>query len=70
MNSIKPALRKLFRKGEHTLTRIITLSTGLAFGIVLLSEVFFYFSYDSFYPDANRIYIVNENYSTDTQSQE
>ncbi len=70
MNSIKPALRKLFRKGEHTLTRIITLSTGLAFGIVLLSEVFFYFSYDSFYPDANRVYIVNENYNADKQSQE
>ncbi len=69
MTSIKLAIRKLFRRGEHTITRILSLALGLAFGIVLLSEVFFYFSYDSFFPDANRIFIVIENFKMDNQSE-
>ena len=65
MNPFKLALRPLFRKGEHTTTRIISLATGLAFGILLLAEVFYYYSYDSFYPDASRIYVVHENFKPD-----
>jgi putative ABC transport system permease protein len=68
MNSLKTAYRKLFRKGEHSLTRIISLTTGLAFGLLLISEVFYNYSYDSFYPDANRIYVVYENFKTDKSS--
>ena len=68
MNSLKTAYRTLFRKGEHSLTRIISLALGLAFGILLLSEVLYYYSYDSFYPDANRIYVVCENFKTDKSS--
>ncbi|MDO5665125.1 MAG: ABC transporter permease [Bacteroidia bacterium] len=70
MNALKLASRKLFRKGEHTTTRIISLAAGLAFGILLLSEVFYYYSFDSFYPDSNRIYIVNESFNQDKQSEE
>jgi len=65
MNPFKLAFRHLFRKGEHTTTRIISLTTGLAFGILLLAEVFYYYSYDSFYPDASRIYVVHENFKQD-----
>lgn len=68
MNAIKLATRKLFRKGEHTTTRIISLAIGLAFGIILLSEVFYYYSFDSFYPDSNRIYVVNESFKSDKNS--
>jgi putative ABC transport system permease protein len=68
MGSLKIAYRRLFRKGEHSLTRIISLAAGLAFGILLLSEVFYYYSFDSFYPDANRIYVVYENFKTDKAS--
>ena len=64
----KLAYRRLFRKGEHTLTRIISLASGLALGILLLSEVFYYFSYDSFYPDANRIYVVHEMFKRDAKA--
>lgn len=42
--------------------------TGLAFGILLLSEVFYYYSFDSFYPDANRLYVVYENFEMDKSS--
>lgn len=70
MNSLKIAWRKLFRKGEHTLTRIISLSTGLAFGLLLLSEVFYSYSFDSFYPESSRLYIVSENVKMDKSSEE
>ena len=65
MNFLKLAFRRLFRKGEYTTTRIISLGAGLAFGILLLSEVLYYYSFDSFYPDADRIYVVYENYNSD-----
>ena len=62
------AIRKLFRKGEHSFIRIISLAVGLAFGILLLSEVFYHYSFDSFYPDSNRIYVVCENFKSDKSS--
>lgn len=68
MNAIKLAARKLFRRGEHTTTRIISLAIGLAFGVLLLSEVFYYYSFNSFYPDASRIYVVNESFKNDKSS--
>ena len=68
MNYLKLAFRRLFRKGEHAFTRIISLTAGLAFGILLLSEVLYYYSYDSFYPDADRIYVVHENFKMDKSS--
>ena len=70
MNSLKSAYRRLFFKGEHSVTRIISLVAGLAFGILLLSEVFYYYSYDSFYPDSNQIYVVHENFKVDNSSDE
>lgn len=68
MNSARIAIRKLFRKGEHTITRTISLATGLAFGIILLSEVLYHYSYDSFYPNSNRIFVVIENFRFDKSS--
>lgn len=70
MMFIKIAFRRLFRKGEHSTARIISLATGLAFGILLLSEVFYYYSFDSFYPDSDRIYVVYENFKMDKSSDE
>lgn len=58
----------MFRRGEHSLTRIISLAAGLAFGIILLSEVFYSYSFDSFYPDSGRVYVVCENYKPDNSS--
>jgi putative ABC transport system permease protein len=65
MIPIKNMFRPLFRKGEHSLARIISLVTGLAFGLLLLAEVFYYFSYDGFYPDAKQIYVVHEQFRRD-----
>lgn len=69
MKNLQIAFRKLFRKGEHTATRIISLAAGLAFGLLLLSEVFYYYSFDSFYPDANRLYVVNTVAKLDKSSE-
>ena len=66
----KLAIRKLFTKGQYTITRIISLAVGLAFGILMLSEVFYYYSYDSFYPDADRIYTVQSSFKQDQQAGE
>lgn len=68
MIPIKSIYRPLFRKGEHTTVRIISLATGLAFGLMLLAEVFYYKSYDAFYPDSDRIYVVHENFRQDNSS--
>lgn len=69
MRYLQIAFRKLFRKGEHTATRIISLATGLAFGLLLFAEVFYYYSYDSFYPDVNRMYVVNTVAKLDKSSE-
>ncbi len=69
MNRFRLAIRPLFRKGEYTVTRIISLAAGLAFGIILLAEVLYYYSYDSFYPDAGSIYVVHENFKPDKTSE-
>ncbi|WP_439182967.1 ABC transporter permease [Carboxylicivirga taeanensis] len=70
LHAIKLALRKLFVKGQYTLTRTISLAVGLAFGMLILSEVFYYYSYDGFYPDADRIYTVQTSFKRDKQKGE
>jgi putative ABC transport system permease protein len=55
----------MFRKGENTTARTVSLAIGLAFGLLLLAEVFYFHSYDGFYPDANRIYVVHERFKRD-----
>jgi len=65
MIPIKLIYRPLFRKGEHTTARIISLAIGLAFGLLLLAEVFYFYSYDGFYSDAKRIYVVHEQFKRD-----
>ncbi|MDO5316886.1 MAG: hypothetical protein Q4F82_12415 [bacterium] len=40
------------------LIKILSLGIGLAIGIVLIAKVCFELSYDSFYKDVDRIYII------------
>lgn len=58
MNNFKLAYRNLFRKKQNTAIKILSLGTGLAVGLVLLSKVYFEQNYDDFYPDVERIYRV------------
>ena len=43
------------------LIKILSLGIGLAIGIVLIAKVCFELSYDSFYKDVERIYLIKEN---------
>ncbi len=65
MNYFKLAWRQIFSKKGNAFARILSLTLGLAFGILLITEVFYYISYDSFYADANRLYVVHENFKFD-----
>ncbi len=69
MNSIKLAFRRIISKGEHPTARIITLAAGLAFGVLLLSEVLYLRSFDTFYPNADRIYVVCDNLKRDNAAE-
>lgn len=43
--------------------KIISLSVGLSVALVMIAKIYFEQSYDTFYPDADRIYRIYENYS-------
>lgn len=43
--------------------KVLSLGVGLAVGIVLVAKVFFELSYDSFYKDVDRIYVIKSVYT-------
>lgn len=61
MNNFVLAYRSLFKKGQNNLIKILSLGTGLAVGLVIISKVFFDNSYESFFPDNDRIYMIESN---------
>ena len=54
------AIRSLFKQGRSNGIKILSLGVGLAMGLVLISKVCFNQSFDTFYPDADRIYRLHE----------
>lgn len=61
MKNISIAIRSLFKKERNNLIKVLSLGIGLAMGLVLISRVYFDLSYDDFYPDTDRLYLVQEN---------
>ena len=47
---------------RRNLTKILCLTLGMAMGFLLVAKVYFEQTYDSFFPDSDRIYMVTENY--------
>ncbi len=47
---------------RKTIIKILCLGLGLAMGLLLVAKVYFEQTYDSFFPDAERIYKVNESF--------
>ena len=45
------------------LIKVLSLSIGLSVGIALIAKVFFELSYDSFYKDIDRVYMIRNYYS-------
>lgn len=62
MKNIEIAIRSLFKPGQHNVMKIISLGVGLTIGLVLIAKVHFENTYDTFYPDADRIYRVYEKF--------
>ena len=48
---------------KDTLIKILSLGIGLAIGIVLIAKVCFELSYDSFYKDVDRIYLIKAEWA-------
>ncbi|WP_080904206.1 ABC transporter permease [Parabacteroides sp. Marseille-P3160] len=55
------AFRSLFKKGRHNGIKIQSLAVGLALGLVLIAKVYFEQTYDNFYPDGDRVYMIQSN---------
>lgn len=68
MNNIKFIIRSFFKKGKYSLTKVLSLSVGLALGLVLIAQVYFIRSYNDFFPDKGRIYQIQSSYETADES--
>lgn len=55
------ALRSLFKRGRQNGIKILSLGIPLAMGLTLIAKVSFERSFDSFYPDSDRLYMVLSN---------
>lgn len=55
---------------RKTITKILCLGIGLAMGLLLVAKVYFEQTYDSFFPDAERIYKVGELFDMNGEPEE
>jgi putative ABC transport system permease protein len=60
MNNLTICIRALSKGKQDSVIKIVSLGCGLAIGLVLLAKVSFEYTYDTFYPDSERIYQVME----------
>lgn len=60
MTSFRLIIRNLFRKGQNTIAKILTLSLGLTFGLVLIAKVSFEGSYNTHYPNNDRVFLLSQ----------
>ena len=63
MNALKyiqQAIRNLPRKGQHNVVKILCLAMGIAMSSVIIAEIYFEQTYDTFFPYWQRTYQVNE----------
>ena len=58
------------KKFSDNLIKILSLGIGLAIGIVLIAKVCFELSYDSFYKDVDRIYLIDTHYEQQGEKQD
>lgn len=51
---------KLFQKGQHNVAKILCLAAGLAIASVVIAEVYWEETYNTWFPDCDRTYQINE----------
>lgn len=59
-NNLAKAFLSLGRRGQHNIVKILCLGVGLAVGSVLIAKVYFEQSYDTFFSNWDRTYIISE----------
>ena len=59
MKILLQAIRGFFNKGNKNVIKVLSLAAALAIGIVLISKNYFETSYENFYPDNERIYLIS-----------
>ena len=67
MYTLRLALRNTFRKTGNNLVKLLSLGVGLTIGLVLIAKILFELSYDSYFPDNDRIYQIYTNYAIDDE---
>ena len=60
MNHIINAFKNLPRKGQHNLVKILCLALGLAISSVIIAEIYFEQTYDTYFPGWDRTYQIFE----------
>lgn len=60
INDIKNALKNLSRRGQHNVAKIICLTLGLAVSSVIIAELYFEQTYDTYMPEWKHTYQVDE----------
>ena len=60
MNHIINAFKNLPRKGQHNLVKILCLALGLAISSVIIAEIYFEQTYDTYFPGWERTYQIFE----------
>ncbi len=67
MNQLTYFIRNIKSNWKLASLKILTLGIGLTLGLLLLAKVFFDHSYDHFYPDLARIYMLEQVYESETE---
>lgn len=60
MNHIINAFKNLPRKGQHNFVKILCLALGLAISSVIIAEIYFEQTYDTYFPGWERTYQISE----------
>lgn len=60
MNHIINAFKNLPRRGQHNFVKILCLALGLAISSVIIAEIYFEQTYDTFFPGWDRTYLISE----------
>ncbi|WP_308266751.1 ABC transporter permease, partial [Prevotella sp.] len=60
MNNIINALKNLPRRGQHNFVKILCLALGLAISSVIIAEIYFEQTYDTYFPGWDRTYMISE----------
>ena len=60
MNNIINAFKNLPRRGQHNFVKILCLALGLAISSVIIAEIYFEQTYDTYFPEWERTYLISE----------